>query len=313
MQPKSVVFPLESLSQGKIFGKMSFRNRMIITLKKKKSVKLQIFCILFFSSFFLHLKAQQVVGGMNYLLQVSHAYPAGSADLTGIARQPAAQPAGSHAGIAFFSQKLISTESPGEYLLVFNIPFSGGRVSLIADHMQMDQYRQTQFGIAYAIGLSSSFSIGIKMNYYQQAVKGYRPFRAFPAEMGMMYQVSGKFSSGLAVYNIAYAFRKKSQPHPLPLLIAFGWSLSLSKEVELILTAAWQENIQLSFQPSVRIMMNEKFKFNFGYTSRYSSFFTSGVCTIRNFLLHVGFQYHPQLGMGTGAGIEWFAKQPVVK
>jgi hypothetical protein len=289
MQPKSVVFPLETaIAEGHICLKIVRVIPIVIGLILAPAVH-----------------SQQIAGGVQFRQQLAAAFQHPQTDLLSAGRQQGVLGQQELPGIAFAGNMPLSLKGLGNYHLVFCYPAMGGAFLLGTDYTRFGDYSATQVGAAYGLRFSESLTGGIRLNYYRQQIAGYNGFSAFPVEASIMYALTPKLSTGISFYNLVAVAKKPKLKERLPVFTGIGWRYQFSENFSAGALISKEDNGVVIFNPFLSIQLLQKFYFSPGYESGLSIWVLSAGYFLAPFMTKVNISVHPYLGFSGGLSIQW--------
>ncbi|MEO6884563.1 MAG: hypothetical protein ABI199_11140 [Bacteroidia bacterium] len=163
-------------------------------------------------------------------------------------------------------------------------------------------YSENKFGIAYAKPLSTTFSIGVQLNYFHTHIAdGYGNKGVLVPEIGLQKKLNEKLIFGVHFFNFTSTKLAHYTDERVPTIVRLGMNYSFSKQV--IIALETEKDIQynpllkagIEYAPRKNIFLragvsSEIFSFGFGLNVKQLQLDFSTT-------LHPTLGYTPQIGM----------------
>ncbi len=131
-----------------------------------------------------------------------------------------------------FAENRFDIKQLGDKGLVAALPFRHSAVGITYRSFGYHAYRNSKFGIAYAIELAEKFALGVQMNYHQiQFGQHYGRTGALSVEGGFIYRMTQQLNIAVHITNPTRAKLDSYNDVRLPTLLRMGLGYLFSEKV----------------------------------------------------------------------------------
>jgi hypothetical protein len=179
---------------------------------------------------------------------------------------------------------------------VAGMPLRMGGLALAAAYSGYKLYNETQAAIAYGRALGEKFDLGVQFNYNIIRIPGYGNASAIGFEIGSMFHLAEKLTTGLHVSNPVGGKYGKNRNEKLPMVITMGWGYEVSDK--LFITTELGKTRGQVFNMNFGLQYNfaEQLFIRTGLATGYDHSFAGIGLKWNNFRTDVAISWHPQLG-----------------
>lgn len=305
MQPKSVVFPLET----------PVLEAHICKNERMNPCRLYLFDLFIFFIFFISLSPYPSYP-QSHVSSIADRYQyAGDC----IKWEEGHNYLGRHAAGTVSEGQLLAgiygekSQFPGGYSY-FNIssriPLKPGTVNFLMDYSGAGDLHELQTGLGYARNLGPLVQIGIRFNYYRLSIDGYGAVSAFPAELGTLFQWTPKLSISLHIYNVIATKPASEDLSRIPSVVRMGAGYTISASVGLVVEVIKEMGRPVSLQPIIFYQAGKSIFFRGGLATGNRSVFISAGYGLGRLRLDLSTAYIGPIGWTSGLGLQII---PVVK
>lgn len=124
-------------------------------------------------------------------------------------------------------------------------PFKWGTIGVSIQQFGFSAYNENQFGLAYALKLNRSISLGAQINYLYTAVaEPQTPNKsAITSNIGLQANATDKLSFGVHITNLSNASFQNSDKEKIPMIFRLGLNYQFSKHLFTVIDL--EKNIDL--------------------------------------------------------------------
>jgi hypothetical protein len=250
-------------------------------------------------------RAQFPVSGMLQRYQSDAGLLPLSGDLFAAARHPAGPALADRIMAGMQSERFTWPGAPAHTSLALLMPTASGHFSLYLGHAGIDGYAALQGGLGYARALGDWLQVGVRINYYRIAAKGYGSRAAWPVDIGLVMRLNDKLYSDLAGWNILGARMNRTPQTRLPRAFRSGLAYHLSALAGISVFVLAEEGRTISSQASVFYRFHPKLACRFAYATAQQGLSLFGYYDISGLRVSVGFGYSFMLGSLGLAGVQY--------
>jgi hypothetical protein len=270
-----------------------------------------------FTFVFALLMLMKDISGQTVLMP-AHAvwqYAAGLAgskqDAFGILRHPAMSEIPGLASLGFAGESMSGIPGTATLSAVAGIRSGGGVAGCVLDHRSMAGSGETRILFGYALPLSSSLRVGLRIGFQGFRVPSHRMISGLPIEWGLVYR-QHRLSFGVAASHPVTLSSHRSHPG-IPGVFRVTATYELSTGTGLALDVVREEGWGLSCRPMFFYAPNTAFRLTAGVIADKGSMFLG----LRYQRSSLGFQMlfdrHPLLGWTGAFGIDHYFQGEVKK
>jgi len=202
-------------------------------------------------------------------------------------------------GIGAAGERKYLLEELAAYRLVLVLPSASGNFGFQVISKGFSDYRDSQFGLAYARQLGKKAAAGIQFNYNNLQIAGYGSAKAFSAETGLVLHLSPRLHTGIHLNNPGGKY-PGNKMIKLPSVYTMGWGYDFSEQLFFSCEIVKEENQPADARVGIQYIITPSlFIRTLIQTANATAWFGAGLTRSRSRLdIYTG--YHPQLGPSAG-------------
>lgn len=159
---------------------------------------------------------------------------------------PAALGVDSLPSVAFGYQQVYGLPELGTPALAASLPLPNGQaLGLGMSTIGFESYRETNFGLGYALVLYDKLRVGVRTNVLHIQVPGFESEAAFMVDAGAQLLVSERLELGVLVVNSSQTRIGSERPLPLASRLSIGANYRASPQLQLLLELQQQSEQEL--------------------------------------------------------------------
>lgn len=218
------------------------------------------------------------------------AYSAGFSDLFSFLNNPASLASVQRAGVGVYVENKFGLKELNKYFLTGIYEGIGAVMAYEGDR----DYNHSQAGLAYGKSLGK-VNVGVRFNYNMVRMAGYGKVGTIGIELGSIWKITEKFFSGIRVSH--------------PAVYSMGAGYEISEQVFISASIIKEENKVINVQAGLQYIVDTAYYLSIGICSATASPWIVVGWQKKAMRISLAGSMHPQLGVTTSLGIQFFGKK----
>lgn len=243
------------------------------------------------------LKAQKLAMNLGARESAMGGIGVASTDFWSSANNQAALGFNKQWGTGFYYENRFLVKEISMNALSLVIPAGRGSFAANISYFGYSQYNEKKFGLAYGIGLSERFALGVQLDYLHTAIGEYYGEKGvFTFELGLMTKINKDLSLGVHVFNPAQVELSDYSMEEIPALMKLGLQWTLDENFITEVEVHSDIHHQLVFRGGLEYRIIEELYVRMGVSNN-PSIFSFGVgLQLKYFRLDFSSSMHQLLG-----------------
>ncbi len=187
-------------------------------------------------------------------------------------------------------------------------PTSSGTFGLSMHNFGFDKYKEQKIGLIYSRKLSSNFSIGAEVDYFNIRIQEYGSKSTFSFQLGLLCSLIKNVKIGIHLQNPVRV--SIAEEEVLPTIIRFGGTYTPSEKVTIISEVEKSLDHAIRVKAGVEYYFVPSFALRTGYASNPNNISFGLGYTLKNrIIIDVASVYHQVLGFSPYISVSYSVKK----